>query len=181
MSVFVALGRAVGFWPPALLVLCLALSGCNGGSPEEGAVKGTIMRYNQLVSEGYRKADMNRMQEVTTREQAEKLYYHMAALGEVHLRMDSTLKDITFLSIVLSAPDQASAETREIWDFTQQEIKTGKVFAQEKDFVYRMGYLLKKSNGRWMVSNANTIEGKSTNTVVPWPKLDRKGAAHPGN
>jgi hypothetical protein len=166
-----------------LLALAVFLGACNAKVASEAheadPVKGTVMRYNQLVSEGYRKGDMNLMQEVTNHEQAEKLYFHMAAMGEGKLRLDSTLKDIKFVSIEFPHPDQATVQTRETWDFTQVDIRTEKKFAQEKDFIYQMGYLLKKNNGRWMVDSVSTIEGKSTNTVIPWPKTDRKGGVLP--
>ena len=119
--------------------------------------------------------NMNPLQEVATQDQAEKLYSHMAAVGEGMLRLDSNLKDISYKKIELPKPDQATVETKEIWDFTHVDIKNNKVFAQEKNFVYEMGYTLGKKNGRWIVTNVVTVSGTSTNTVVPWPKIDRQG------
>lgn len=161
-----------------LLVLVLfTLSGCRSGAVNEGdvqAVKAAIMRYNQLVAEGYRKQNMNSLQEVTTKDQATKLYFHMSALGEGKLRMDSTLKDIQFTNIVFPKSGEATVETRETWDFTQSDMTSGKKYYEEKDYLYVMGYTLKKNGNSWLVTNINTIAGTSTNTPVPKPKIDRK-------
>lgn len=162
-----------------LLLPFILLSGCSMDSADSRAVKGVIKRYNQLLIEGYRTFNMNPLQEVATPEQATKLYYHMAALGEGQLRMDSTLKDIRFVTVAFPKPDEASVDTKEKWDFTHVNIKTGKKIAEEKDFIYEMGYTLKKVNGRWIISNVNTISGTSTHTVIPWPEVNRKGNVMP--
>jgi hypothetical protein len=158
-----------------LLLIALVLPGCRAKNPEEAAVKATIMRYNQLVSEGYRTHNMNPLSQVTTRGQAEKLYYHMAAIGEGRLRMDATLKTITFDKFEFQKPGEALVETAETWDFKHVVETSGKTYAEEKDFVYQMGYQLKKAEGRWIIQSADTISGHATTTVVPWPKVDRQG------
>ena len=157
-------------WLASSLIGCIPSAG-----KEDAPLKEVIMRYNMLLAEGYRKLNMNPLQEVATREQAEKLYFHMAAIGEGRLRLESTLKDIKFVKVVVGKDDQATAETKEIWDFTHIDINTGSKFAEEKDFIYEIGYTLKKLNGRWLITNVATISGTSTNTVIPWPQIDRKG------
>lgn len=168
-----ARGRSFSFF---LLFTALSLFwGCGDNRRDIQPVKATIMRYNQLVAEGYRKQNMNPLQEVTTRDQALKLYFHMSALGEGKLRMDSTLKDIQFTNIVFPKAGEATVETRETWDFTQADMKSGKAYYEEKDFIYLMGYTLKREGTRWLITNVNTIAGTSTNTTVPRPKIDRMG------
>ncbi|WP_298268795.1 hypothetical protein [Geobacter sp.] len=145
-------------------------------------VQGTIRRYNQLLIDGYRKMNMNPLQEVATPEQAEKLYFHMAALGEGRLRLDSTLKNISFVNIDMAKPDEATVVTRETWDYTHVNLNTGGKFDEEKDFVYEMKYTLKRRDGRWIITNVATLGGKSTNTVIPWPVIDRRrNAKHTGH
>ena len=158
-----------------LLITALLISACVREKEEQSQIKAVVVRYNQLVAECYRTHNMNLMQEAANREQAEKLYIHMAAIGEGQLRMESTLKDIAFKKIALPKPDQATVETKEVWDFTYVDIKANRVFYQEKDFIYEMGYTLGKINGRWIVTNVVTVSGTSTNAVVPWPEIDRKG------
>jgi hypothetical protein len=158
------------------LLLYFFLAACASSvNKEEVPLKETIMRYNILLAEGYRTMNMNPLQEVATKEQAEKLYFHMAAIGEGRLRLDSKLKNIKFTKFETGKADLASVETKEVWDYAHIDINTNSKFAEERDFVYEMGYSLKKRDGRWIVTNVVTIGGTSTNTVIPWPKIDRKG------
>lgn len=158
-----------------VLLACLALGGCYGQRGDATEIRAAIKRYNQLLIEGYRTFNMNPLQEVVTPEQATKLYYHMSAMGEGKLRMESALKEITFVKMEFAKPGEATVETKEIWDFTHFNMTTGKKYAEEKDFVYHMGYSLKKEKGRWVIYNVNTVSGESTNMVIPWPEIDRKG------
>lgn len=158
-----------------LALLSVTLVACTENKCDTGEIEHIIRRYNQLVIQGYRNQDMNPMQEVTTEEQARKLYHHMAALGEGQLRMESELKGIIFKKTDLRGSSDATVETEETWDFSHRRIATNEKFAEEKGFIYRMGYVLNKKDGRWMITQVNTISGTSTNTVIPWPQLDRKG------
>lgn len=155
-----------------LTVMPLACTDINNNA---GEIEHVIRRYNHLLIQGYRNQDMNPMQEVTTEEQARKLYHHMAALGEGRLRMESELKSIVLKKTDLRGSSEATVETEETWDFCHRRIDTNEKFAEEKDFIYRMGYVLNKNDGRWLITRVNTISGTSTNTVIPWPQLDRKG------
>ena len=163
---------------PLLLGLVL-ITGCANEGGDAKAVKGTIGRYNELLSSGYRTFNMNPLQEVTTPEVATKAYHHMAALGEGKLRMESTVKKVKFLSIRFTGKEEAAVETSEIWDFTHVDITTGKTYSQERDFIYDMAYTLKKSGDRWIIERVNTIKGESTNSVVPWPETNRQGPPKP--
>lgn len=143
-----------------MLVAAILSSGCKGDDSRSPAVRGIIMRYNQLLSEGYRSLNMNPLQEVATPEQATRLYYHMAALGEGKIRMDSTLKNIEFVRVAFPKSDEATVSTRETWDFAHLDIGTGKKVYEERDFVYEMEYSLKSANGRWIIYNVTTLGGK---------------------
>ncbi len=160
-------------------MVCLAiaaltsLGGCTGTRDASREVKGVVMRYNQLLSEGYRSMNMNPLQEVATPEQATRLYHHMAALGEGKLKLDSTLKDIQFVNVAYPSRDQATVETRETWDFTHLVIPTGKKYAQEKNFIYVMRYQLKNANGRWVIHAVDAIRDEGGETVIPWPEVKR--------
>lgn len=158
-----------------LSLLSVVIVGCVNQKNDSGEIEYLVRRYNQLVIQGYRNQNMNPMQEVTNEEQARKLYHHMAALGEAQLRMESELKSIVFKKTDLRGSSEATVETEETWDFCHRRMVTNEKFAEEKDFIYRMGYILNKKDGRWLITRVNTISGTSTNTVIPWPQLDRKG------
>lgn len=158
-----------------LLLACAILAGCDRQKSDGSDIEKVIRRYNILLAEGYRTQNMNTLQEVTTREQAVKLYHHMAALGEGRLRLESQLKKMSMKKIERRDPSHAVVETEEVWDFTHYRMDTGEKYAEERDFVYRMGYILQKSDGRWIITEINTIGGASTNCVIPLPVFDRHG------
>jgi len=144
-----------------LLCIGLLLCACQNHHGEDSRVKGTIMRYQQLLSEGYRKMDVSSLQQVASSEHALKVYYHMAALGEAKTRMSSTLKKIEFKDI--SYPDQGTAlvSTHEVWDFALNSLDDGTTQQTEKDFPYEMAYDLKKDGDRWLITDARVIEASS--------------------
>jgi hypothetical protein len=161
----------------ALLVIIGA--SCSMPSDEIEQVKWTVLRYNELLSEGYRKLNMNPMQEVATEDQARKLYYHMSAIGEGKLRMESTLKRLEFRNMEFAENGDAMIETREIWDFAHKFINTEKIYAEEKNFMYEMVYHLKKQKRRWIVTNVLVVSGASTASAFPWPHSKQKKGRPP--
>ncbi|MBI5055209.1 MAG: hypothetical protein HZB61_01145 [Nitrospirae bacterium] len=136
-----------------LLVLISALIACVKSEKETENIKHVIYKYNALLAEGYKNMNMNPMQEVATVDHATKLYYHMAALGESNIRMESQLKDIKFKEITFPERDKAVAATSEKWDYAHYDINTGEKKVEEKDFTYEMTYELKKEKDKWLVIN----------------------------
>lgn len=159
----------------ACATIALLLPGCGRGGREGDAVRATVVRYDELLRDGYQRQNMTFMREVASEEQAQKLYQHMAALGEGNLRLSAALRDLQFVKVDLPAPGEATAETREVWDFTHHRIATGEKFAEEKGFVYRVAYALRKREGRWIVTRADVTGTQAGETTVPWPALDRAG------
>lgn len=144
----------------AILVILVALSACVFETGESREVKGTVMRYNQLLVEGYRNLNMNPLQEVASRERAEKAYLHMAALGEAGVRMESELKKIDFQKLEFPKPEEAVVISREVWDFSHKDIKTGAIKFDKKDFVYHNRYELRRDGNRWIIHTINTVDGE---------------------
>jgi hypothetical protein len=133
-----------------------------------------VLRYDELLAQGYRSLDMTPLQEVATPDLALKAYHHMSAIGEGKLRLESKATAVEFTKVELRGAADAHVETRETWDFAHVEMKTGRTFAEEKGFVYEMAYDLRKQAGRWIIVEARTASGESTNSTVPWPKIDRE-------
>ena len=83
-----------------ILVVVTSLVGCAPSKPtEQDAVHSTILRYNELLSEGYRSLNMNGVAQVATKLQAEDEYIHMSSLAEGGVRLDPDLKDIKFVKV----------------------------------------------------------------------------------
>lgn len=150
----------------AIFGIGMSVGGCAtpDADPARGTVKGTVMRYNQLLASCYQALDMNPMQEVATAEQAEKLYHHMAALGEGQVRMKSALQEIAFESVEFPAPDRCRVRTRELWDFSHEEIGSGKTVMRERNFAYRLDYELRKEDRQWIVTS---VVARDTDPAPP--------------
>ena len=140
-----------------ILVLLMTLLACSRDTADIKQVKGTIIRYNQLLAEGYTKMNMNPMQEVATEEQATKVYYHMAALGEAKVRLESEVKEIEFLDIQSIDIQNVAVRTRETWDFRHVNYETLQIGLQEKGFIYTLKYELTKKGDRWLVSRVTAL------------------------
>jgi hypothetical protein len=142
------------------LLIIVWIGGCHAVTDKDILdVKDTILRYNQLLSEGYAKMNMTPLKEVATEEHAQKVYYHMAALGEAKIRMESKLVNIEFSDIQFPKKDLAKVKTNEKWDYTHVNIGT-KMPAQKvvKGLIYRLSYELVKTDGRWLVSSVSVLE-----------------------
>lgn len=132
-----------------------------------------IVRYNQLLSEGYKTINMTKLQEVATPELAEKAYYHMAAIGEGQSRMVSELKKINFVESDCSKPSICRVVTSEKWDFGYADILTGKRSNEVKDYIYDVQYLLENRQGRWMITEISAT-GEERKEVPTWGKMFKK-------
>lgn len=119
----------------------------------EADVRSTVERYNVLLAAAYRELNANPLQEVASRDQAEKVYLHMAALGEGTVRMLSQVKEVQFAEVALLPAAQARAKTVETWDFAFTDIKTGAKREERKNFVYQVEYRLAFANNHWTITD----------------------------
>jgi hypothetical protein len=174
----------------ALIVslLIIALAGCNE-SPKKAAEsvrpKATVsndpadqshnlvLRYNQLLSEGYKTINMTKLQEVATPELSEKAYYHMAAIGEGKSRMVSELKKLNFVETDCAQGSKCRVVTKEWWDFAYADIQTGQRTDEVKDYVYDVQYLMENRGGRWMLTEV-TATGEERKELPSWNKMFKK-------
>jgi hypothetical protein len=132
-----------------------------------------IVRYNQLLSEGYKTTNMTKLQEVATPALAEKAYFHMAAIGEGKSRMVSELKKISFVETDCAKPAKCRVVTKEWWDFGYADILTGKRSNEVKDYIYDVQYLLENRQGRWIITEI-TATGEERKELPSWGKMFKK-------
>jgi len=138
-----------------------------GKTPQDLA-KNLVVRYNQLLIFGYENLNMNFLQEVATHDQAEKAYFHMAAIGEGGVRMRSRLNNIEWEHIDQSKKDTLVVKTKEVWDFAYHDIKSDTKTEEHKGFVYRMTYTITPDKDRkWLISR---IQAVADETAKPAPK-----------
>lgn len=169
------------------LILVVVLAGCNDSKQNSQAPqsqvpvsadsanqsRSLILRYNQLLSEGYKTTNMTRLQEVATKELAEKAFYHMAAIGEGKSRMVSELKKIDYTETDCSKPLQCRVVTKERWDFAYADILTGARSNEVKDYIYDVQYLLENRQGRWLITEI-TATGEERKELPSWGKMFKK-------
>lgn len=172
-----------------LITLCLSLAGCNDATPGKATVPlhpkaasssnpadqshYLILRYNQLLSEGYKTTNMTKLQEVATPELSEKAYYHMAAIGEGKSRMVSELKKLNFVETDTAQPARCRVVTKEWWDFGYADIQTGARSNEVKDYIYDVQYLLEKKQDRWIITEI-TATGEERKELPSWGKMFKK-------
>ncbi len=145
-----------------ILLMVTCIGGCGVSTEKDTqAVKDTILRYNQLLAEGYATMNMTPLQGVATEEHTQKPYHHMSALGEAKIRMESELVDIEFLDFQLPEKDLARVKTKERWNYTHINIGSkmpGQTVAQ--GLIYKLSYELVRKDGRWFVSSVTVLEGE---------------------
>jgi hypothetical protein len=149
------------------LLIIVWIGGCHAGTEKDiRDVKDTILRYNQLLAEGYARMNTTPLKEVATPEHAQKVYHHMAALGEAKIRMESQLVDIEFSDIQFPKKDFARVKTREKWNYTHINIGSkmpGQTVVQ--GLIYKLSYELVRKDGKWFVSSISVLEENKPENV----------------
>lgn len=151
-----------GMKKKAILTLITALwtLSCTGGESRKDVVviQHTVVRYTQLLAEGYSNMNMTPLQAVATEEQALKAYGHMSALGDAKIRMESHLEDIEFKDIQVFDKDKARVRTREKWNYTH--IGTDPNMPSQRvveGLIYNLSYELVRRDGKWLVSSISVL------------------------
>ena len=140
------------------IVLILIFISCTENISNSKSHEKIILRYNELLVRGYVEMNMTPLREVATEDQVQKVYHHMAALGESGLRLESELKDIDFLEINYDGKNIAFVKTRESWDYNHFHINTKKSSKKIENFVYELTYRLTKEDGMWIIANVESIK-----------------------
>jgi len=172
-----------------ILLLALSLAGCNDSISQKAAAPSRphtpastspadqshslILRYNQLLSEGYKTTNMTKLQEVATEELAQKAYYHMAALSEGKSRLVSEAKKIDFVETDCSQASKCRVVTKELWDFAYADIQTGQKNNEVKDYVYDVQYLAENRQGRWIITEISAT-GEERKEMPSWGTMFKK-------
>lgn len=164
-------------WVLALLLL----GGCCDGVDQ---AQDTVLRYNSLLSEGYRNLDMGRLPLVATSEQAAKVYHHMAAMGEGRMRMEAVLEEIEFLGVQKEGPERMEVDSKERWLYRYIHIETGEEALVDK-VTYTLRYHLRRVADTWKVDtiDINSSENSASRKALPFlqrPATDLPGTPRAG-
>ena len=137
-------------------------------------VKDTVLLYDALLADGYRAQNMNALAQVATEQRAQKAYYHMAALGEGSVKMDSNLNKIIFTDIKIISPDNAEAATEEEWDYKYINYKSG-LQVYDNSVAYVLRYHLIKISAKWLVDDITVVSSKEENSRKYEPVTGKSG------
>ncbi|GAB4284715.1 MAG: hypothetical protein Kow0067_06790 [Coriobacteriia bacterium] len=140
-----------------LLALLTFSAGC-ADAAEADEVRESVRAYNDALVAGLSDLDMNALSGTATREQAQREYSLMAALGESRVRMLATVVDIEFGEVEFPAEDRASVTTTETWDYRHESLDTSETVREERGVVYHLRYDLVRQDGVWLVSGVTSLD-----------------------
>jgi hypothetical protein len=151
----------------ALLLFCLVLSACRPSAREQAHQ--LVTRYNQVVSEAYRRGDVKLIDPVVGPNEGRKLTGLIGVRLDMGLTLDSQLLSLE-VTRVEQEPREMRVWTRERWRYCDRRIGTGQPVGEESIDTYEMLYLFKQIDRAWLVDeikfNAPPQVGRQE---TPWP------------
>ncbi len=149
------------------LVGGLALtSGCNRVTPTQA--RQLVERYNQAVSEAYRRGDVRLVDPVVGLNEGKKITGLIGVRLDLGLTLDSQLQ-----SLEITGVEQAKAElrihTKERWTYRNLKIGTGEPVGQSSQDAYEMTYFFTNANQTWLVDEIKFAAPPQVGrTNTPW-------------
>ncbi|HLP77911.1 MAG TPA: hypothetical protein VK327_13445, partial [Candidatus Paceibacterota bacterium] len=156
--------NAVGYM---VLLLCGTLvSGCNRVS--ETQAKQLVERYNQIVSEAYRRGDVRLIDPVVGPNEGRKLTGLIGVRLDLGITLDSQL-----LSLDVTGVEQAKNElrvhTKERWSYRDLKIGSGRQVGDASQDSYEMIYMFTNVNKAWLVDEIRFAAPPQVGrTNTPW-------------
>jgi hypothetical protein len=132
-----------------LLASCLAFtSGCDRVSTAKA--KQLVERYNQIVSEAYRRGDARLADPVVGPKEGKKLTGLIGVRLDLGLTLDSQMLSLE-ITDVEQAKNQLRVQTKEHWSYRDLRIGTGKQVGEASQDAYEMTYYFTNMNKAWLV------------------------------
>jgi len=154
----------------ALAVLFAALpaftSGCHRVSQSQA--RQLVERYNNVVSEAYRRGDVNLIDPVVGPNEGRKLIGLIGVRLDLGLTLDSQLLSLEVTHIEQTA-NQLQVGTKEHWTYRDLQIGTGKQLGDASQDYYKMNYYFTNVNQTWLVDEIKfTAPPQVGRTNTPW-------------
>ena len=162
--------RHIGAGTP--LASCLAFaSGCNRISQADA--KQLVERYNQVVSEAYRRGDMRLIDPVVGPNEGKKLTGLIGVRLDLGITLDSQLLALD-VTCVEQAKNELRVRTKERWSYRDLKIGTGEQVGQASEDFYEMTYYFTNANKTWLVDEIKFAAPPQVGRInTPWI-ADRK-------
>jgi len=157
--------------------MLLTTSACDQQKPappadnRQAAIEKAVIWYNALLADSYRGLNSKSLIRVATTKMVNTVYFHMAAIGEAGIKMDSKLKNITFSPLKEIAPNTIEIKTEEDWNYIYWDIKSGKNLF-DNSVKYNLTYKLEHPADKWLVSDITvqkTKESKDSSFIFQRP------------
>lgn len=158
--------------PPALLILAAAC-----GRVDEGEARALVARYNQVVSEAYRRCDLQLIDAVVAQDcvAGKNLTGLIGVRMDMGLVLDARLEELQVTG-VQRQKDQLEIRTRERWSYVDRRLGTGELVGEPSVDRYELLYLFKQVKGTWMVTETKfTAPPEVGRKTTPW-QMDAKEA-----
>lgn len=139
----------------AVLLGVLGLASC-GGLSDEKAVR-LVEAYNRRVAEAYRTGDPRLIEAVTGPAEGKKLTALIGTKLDMGITLDAELLDFVVLGVQRTR-DEVVVSTEERWHYRDRRIGTGEQVGDDSRDSYRMRYLLRKNEDRWVVDEIRFAE-----------------------
>jgi hypothetical protein len=166
---------------PALLGTVL-LTSCKPSVTKQA--RALVERYNQVVSEAYRRGDAKLINLVVGPREGKKLAGLIGIRSEFGLALDSHLLSLE-VNRVERAKDMMRVATRERWRYRNLRIGTGEQVGEESFDSYDMVYTFTNINAAWLVDEIRFTKppwvGRAQNAWVADQKPPATATAHPAS
>jgi hypothetical protein len=159
----------------AVCVLLLAslvfVSGC--GRVSKTDAKKLVERYNQVVSEAYRRGDVRLIDPVVGPNEGKRLLGLIGVRSDLGITLDSELVSLEIVGIA-QTKDFLEIRTKEHWHYRDLKIGSGEQVGQASEDFYEMTYHLTNANKVWLVDEIKFAAPPQVGrTNTPWI-ADRK-------
>ncbi len=160
-------GEKCGLAGWLLLALCLfGQTGCQNHDLAEA--RQLVERYNQVVSEAYRRGDIKLVDPVVGPNEGKKLTGLIGVRLDLGITLDSRLLALEVIE-VSKAKDELRVRTKERWHYRDLKIGSGQQVGEASLDNYEMLYIFKKIDKAWMVDEIKfTTPPQVSRKQTPW-------------
>lgn len=164
-----------------VLLLCLfAFTACR---PSNDQARQLVERYNKIVSEAYRRGDVNLIDPVVGPNEGKKLTGLIGVRLDLGLTLDAQLLSLE-VTEVSSSKGELRVRTKEQWHYRDLRIGSGEQVGEESRDSYEMLYVFKKLKRDWVVdeiqfTSTPQVGRKTTTWVADRKTLHGVAAAFP--
>jgi hypothetical protein len=142
--------------PTAIALAAVLAVACQKG-PKDAEAEEVVRRYNALVTEAYRTGDFRVAQPVLGPDELRKVAAHVGVKLDQGITLDARLTEFKVEKVERKG-DEVMVLTDERWHYLDRKIGTGEQVGQDSRDHYRMRYVLRQVDGKWVVDRTEFAE-----------------------